>query len=355
MNFSDIQNIDGLQFMPVTQKKLPIIKGWQNLFKKHDLTNSEAIGLVCGKLSGNLEVIDIDLKYDLTGKLFDRYKRLINDANPEVLKKLVVQKTQSGGYHFIYRCTKIDGNLKLANRATIQSEKEETYQLSYQYEIDKGSSPDVAEKVAQKAKLNDNVRVLLETRGEGGYIMCFPSKNYELVYGDYYSITEISEEERETLLNVARQFNEVIKEFTPQRIDSRKGIKGLSSFEDYNDRGDVIGLLESHGWKIVNQKGSKTIFLRPGQTSSQSSGNYDHNKKWFSVFTTSTEFEPQHAYLPYAVYSILECNKDFSVASKKLYEAGFGDRQEREREINQTTSKRRYITGGTNYGVPIIG
>ena len=41
------------------------------------------------------------------------------------------------------------------------------------------------------------------------------------------------------------------------------------------------------------------------------------------------------AYLPYAVYAMLECNNNFSEASKKLYEEGYGERKEVEREVNQ--------------------
>lgn len=329
MNFSDLQQIPDLQFMPVTAKKLPIIKGWQTLFKKHNLSNSEGVGLVCGKLSGNLEVIDIDLKYDITGKLFQRYKNAIHNADETLLEKLVVQKTQSGGYHFIYRCEKIEGNLKLASRNTTDEEKKKTYEL----EIEKGATTEQAEKRAK----NDKVRVLLETRGEGGYIMCAPSKGYEIIHRDYYGIETISIDQREILHTVARQFNEVTIEARPTRFENRQRIKGLSVFDDYNNRGDVVSLLENNGWKITGQKGQKTVFLRPGQTTSQSSGNYDHSKKWFSVFTTSTEFEPQHAYLPYAVYAVLECNGDFSEASRKLYELGYGERKEVEREINSKT------------------
>jgi len=331
MNFQDLQNIEGLQFMPVMQNKQPIVKGWQTLFKKHDLGNCQAVGLVCGKLSGNLEAIDIDLKYDLTGKLFDNYKRLINESDPNLLKKLVVQKTQSGGYHFLYRCSKIEGNLKLANRETTEKEKNETYQA----EINSGKNDLDARKIASK----DKIRVLLETRGEGGYIMCFPSNGYEIVYGDYYGINQITVEERETLHNIARQFNKVIDEFKPQYKPENNSVKvkGISPFDDYNDRGDVVGLLESFGWKVVGQKGSKTVVLRAGQTSSKSSGNYDHDRKWFTVFTTSTEFEPQKAYLPYSVFAILECNGDYKEAVKRLYDLGFGERREVIQEINRKT------------------
>jgi len=329
MNFSDLQQIPDLQFMPVTSKKLPIVKGWQTLFKKHNLSDSEGVGLVCGKLSGNLEVVDIDTKYDITGKLFEKYKAAIHNVDETLLEKLVVQQTQSGGYHFIYRCEKIEGNLKLASRYTTDGEKKFTYDL----EIQKG----VTEEQAQKRAKNDKVRVLLETRGEGGYIMCAPSNGYKLIHRDYYGIEDITIEQREILHNIARQFNEVSVEARPERFENRQRIKGLSVFDDYNSRADIVSLLEQYGWKIVGNKGQKTVFLRPGQTTSQSSGNYDHSKKWFSVFTTSTEFEPQHAYLPYAVYAVLECNNDFSEASRKLYELGYGERKEVEREINYKT------------------
>lgn len=328
MNFQDLHNIEGLQFMPVMANKQPVIKGWQTLAKKHNLINCEAVGLVCGKLSGNLEVIDIDEKYSLDGKLFERYKNLIAQENKELLKKLVVQKTPSGGRHLIYRCSHIEGNLKLAQRPTTEEEKHQTY-LS---EIKNGAT----EELALKRAANDKVRVLLETRGEGGQIVCFPSKGYELVYRDYYGITEITPDEREVLINIARQFNTHVVENKPkQPLENRRGVKGLSVFDDYNDRADVVALLEKHGWKNLGYKGGKTVFLRPGQTSSASSGNYDHNKKWFSVFTTSTEFEPMTAYLPYAVYAMLECGNNYSEAAKKLYEDGYGERKEVEREVNQ--------------------
>jgi hypothetical protein len=330
MNFQDLNTIDDLQFIPVNSKKIPTVKEWQTTQKKYDLSKSVGVGIVCGRLSGGLEAIDVDLKYYLTGKLFENYKRLINEVDKTLLAKLVVQKTKSGGYHLIYRCSSISGNVKLANRPTTEQEKRETYEQTYKAELINNPDDNKAKLLADKAAKSDKVRVLLETRGEGGYIMCFPSDGYELIHRDYYGVTEISPDERETLHNIARQFNQVFEEVSVPKKTNLPKIKGLSPFDDYNRRGDVVGLLTTNGWKIVGQKGNKTVFLRPGQTSSSSSGNFDHDKNWFSVFTTSTEFEPCHAYLPYAVYAVLECNKDFSEASKKLYDLGFGDRAEKQ-------------------------
>lgn len=328
MNCHQLNDIPGLQFIPVNGMKQPIVKDWQNSTKKHDLSNVVGVGLVCGSPSGNVECLDIDTKYSLDPKLFEKYKKLVHSVNETLLNKLVVQKTRSGGYHLIYRCSQISGNLKLANRPTTEEEKAETYKKTYDAEILKSTDDDKAKKIAEKSAANDKVRVLFETRGIGGQFVCHPSEGYEFIFGDIQSISEITPEERETLHGIARQFNQVVEEIIIPKSYQKVKTKGLSSFEDYNERGDVVGLLQNNGWTVVGQKGQKTIFLRPGQTTAQSSGNYDHERKWFSVFTTSTEFEPEHAYLPYAVFAVLECNKDFSVASRKLYDMGYGDREE---------------------------
>lgn len=335
MDCQELHTIEGLQFMPVKANKQPIIKGWQTSTEKHDLSNCVAVGLVCGKLSGGLEVIDIDLKYDLTGKIYESYKRLIHEIDETLLNKILVQKTKSGGYHFIYRCSKISGNLKLANRSTTEQERKDTYQATYKLELSKSTDDEKAKMIAQKASENDKVRVLFETRGEGGQIVCFPTPGYELVFNDYYSISEITPDQRDILHGVAMQFNEVYEAFSAP-IKRTTKTSGLSPLDDYNERGDVIGLLQDHGWKMVSRKGQKTIFLRPGQTTSLTSGNFDHSKNWFSVFTTSSEFEPQKAYLPYSVFAVLECNKNYSEAAKRLYDLGFGERHEEKKEQPST-------------------
>jgi hypothetical protein len=339
-NFNELNDIEGLQFIPISTTKIPKVKNWQHSLEKHDLNIGQGVGVVCGASSNGLQVIDIDAKYDLTGVLFEQYKRLINEVNPDLLKKLVVQKTKNGGYHFIFRCSEISGNQKLANRPTTEEEKRKAYDDVYKDELKKGADDAKARKEADKAYKNDKVRVLLETREEGGYIACYPTEGYEMIYGDFFSISELTPEERETLHSIARQFNQTLpEEPSIKKTVPKAAQEGLSTFEDYNQRGDVVALLQEHGWKIVGQKGQKTIFLRPGQTTSQSSGNFDHEKNWFSVFTTSSEFEPETAYLPYAVYAYLECNKDFQLASKKLFELGYGEKL-KSKDKEKTSSTR---------------
>lgn len=292
----------GLSVIPVRENKLPIGSWKQNQEQLIDpalngnFQNADGYGIVCGKVSGNVECIDIDTKYDLSGKLFDEYKKVIQKTSPGLLKKLAVQQTPSGGYHFIYKCKTISGNLKLAQRHCL---------------------PDELEQGQKQGR-----RVLIETRGEGGYFMCYPG--YKVVYGDLSCINEITEEERSVLFSCANLFNEVIEvkepvKSEPQKVDGYE----ISPFEDYNERGDIVTLLESFGWSNVYTRNDNIHFLRPGGTQNNSA-TYHLTKKIFYVFTTSTEFDANKGYNPAQVYSILKHNGDYSSAAKALLIEGFG-------------------------------
>ncbi len=301
----------GLSIIPVKYDKKPNVISWkpfqENIPDAFQITdmfskNTFGVAIIAGSVSGNLEALDEDLKYDLTGTMHDEFVSSLNEQAPELYDKLLIQKTTSGGHHFIYRCTVVDGNLKLASRPATDEE--------------------------QQKNTHEKQKVLFETRGEGGYFVFTPTQGYEIIQGNIESIVEITPEDREILLSVARSFDQCPKEFVPPKFKQESNFTGLSPFNDYNKRGDVIGLLEKHGWTTAYTKGTKTFLKRPGNTKATQSANFDRDKNWFTVFSTSTEFEIQKAYLPYAVYAVLECNNDFSTASKQLYEAGYGDRRD---------------------------
>jgi replicative DNA helicase len=284
----------------------------------------KGVGIITGAVSGNLEVIDVDCKYDLTGSLWTELKSLIYEHLPaNTAKSLVIARTKSGGYHIYYRSPKIEGNLKLANRPTTPEEKAETYKQA----IAK-SEP---EEKAQKQSANDKVKVLLETRGEGGYVVAAPTPGYEFIQGNASQIPTIKQEEREILFTLARSFNE-LSEPEPKQNDYVKSApyvnNGLSPFDDYNQRAHIVELLEANGWKQVGRSGERIYFKRPGNTDSKTSANYHTGLKTFYVFSTSTEFENGKGYNPTGVYTLLECNGDFSLASRRLYEQGYGDRHQ---------------------------
>ena len=307
----------GFSVIPVTARKLPALKGWKE-FQSRPMTDEECeryfsncygIALLCGGKK-KVTCIDFDLKYDLSKDLFDRYKSKIPK---ELLKKMYVQKTVSGGYHFVFTCAKMEPNQKLANRRTTAYEKHQTYLENFE-------NPETRDK-ALKIALNDDRLVLIETRGEGGYFCIAPTPNYEAVHG---KIQEISEEEYDTLIEVARSFNE-IKEYTPDIRLSKYDEWELSPFEDYNQRGDMLFLMTMNGWTIdPTSRGKRIRLKRPGRTHAQSSALYDDETKIFNVFTTSSSFEINKGYNPSGVFIHLECHDDTKLAFEKLVEMGYG-------------------------------
>ncbi len=313
----------GTSVVPVSDHKIPMVE-W-DLYKKKLIPPSPVfkrawgIAIVCGKVSGGIECIDIDCKYDLTKSLYEDFKKLIEDTQRGILEKITIQSTVNGGYHFVYKCKKTEGNLKLANRDTTVEEKRKTYE--------KAISSGRDEKKAITQAEHDKVRVLIETRGEGGYFVAAPSKGYKVIYGSLESINEITEQEREVIISCAKTFNSVyeqVKQEPYEKLPSETKT-GKNPFKDFNERGDALKYLVSNGWKIVRESASKALILRPGGEGAWSA-DYHFEKKLLYVFTTSSEFEPNKAYNNSAILAKIQFNNDWSATAKHLFEIGYGEK-----------------------------
>ena len=314
----------GLSVIPTRENKRPALTGWTDLQKtplsieevdqlynrekiRPEIENAEGekvgikvfdtpkgIAIITGEVSGNLEVIDVDSKYDLTGTLWEE----LRDSIPtDLYSRLVVAQTVSGGYHIYYRAPEVAGNSKLANRPATPEEMKE----------------------------GDKVKALLETRGEGGYVIAPPTKGYQYLQGSPENIPTLTETERDRLLRIAKSFNELEEEEVTPEPTRSTDYPGLSPFEDYNDRGEVVDLLEKHGWTIVNNTKDRVHLLRPGQTDSKTSGNFHKGLRVLKVFSSSTEFNPDKGYSASQVFSLLECNGDHKLAYRELLRLGYGD------------------------------
>lgn len=318
----------GLSVIPCLNDKRPAIK-WTRYQEEipafnlmQDTYNQyNNFALICGKVSGGVEVVDVDCKYDLDGDLAGKLSSMLKKQITNFTDKVVIQKTVNKGYHLIYRCDEIEGNQKLAFRSTTEQEK--------------------LDNPKEKRK------VLIETRGEKGYILVPPSKGYEIFSGDLNNIPKITPEERQTILRACKSFseydktdvlNELRKTHEMLNTDGQKRFNTIKSpLDDYNENGDVVGLLQKHGWTVVFETKDRVALKRPGNTKTKHSAYYDKFKKWFTVFSSSTEFETEKAYLPYAVYAVLECKGDYGDAVIKLSEEGYG-----ESELVETESNREY-------------
>lgn len=296
-----------ISFLPIcSEKKTPVVKwkDYQNRLPKdqeiENWFNNNAFGLalITGKISQGLQIIDIDSKYDIVGDLFGRYTQAIAQINTKIVPKLVIQKTKSGGYHFIYRCEKILKNKKLASRPTLPNEREHK---------------------------DDKCRVLLETRGEGGYFLSSPTDGYEIIQGSYEDIPRLTEEEQDIIIQVACSFNDFALEPLNMKTD------GLTSFDHFDEQirpDEVLSMLGKYDWKVLGNGGKSGSYnlIRPGKNNGISATwNYVPNRLY--VFTSSTVFESGKIYKPSAIYSILEHNGDYSAAALALSKMGYGDKE----------------------------
>jgi replicative DNA helicase len=288
-----------LSVIPTKEDKLPALLSWKpyqtSKIKEEEIdslftgANVKGLAIICGAISGGLEVIDVDTKHDTTGSLWEELKALIEDNLQDVYSRLVIAQTRSGGYHIYYRCNTIAGNLKLATKL--------------------------------------NKEVLIETRGEGGYVIAPPTTAYKYIQGEPVNIPTITTEEREILFSITKSFNELQDEKPKVNTTSATpyNATGLSPFEDYNQRGDIVAVLEAKGWRIVSQKGQRINLLRPGSTDSKTSGNFHTGLRVLRVFSSSTEFNPDKGYSSSQVFSLLECNGDNKIAYRRLLELGYGE------------------------------
>lgn len=280
----------GLSVIPCLPDKKPAIS-WKE-FQNRIMTIEEAkilfqsskkIGLICGAVSGNVECIDVDLKYDKTG---DLYERLTAGIPADIFSKFVIQKTVSGGYHFWYRCEKIDGNLKLA--------------------------------------VNDDKTVLIETRGEGGFAIVYPSQGYKMVHGVFSDIQTITAEERETVLNICRSFNQlsmpVIQTTKPTSAPTETD--NITPWDDFNNQHSPLDILTGYGWLIIKNNGAHVEVGRPDDKEKKKSGICTPHAAY--IHSTSTPLPTEQNLSSFMIYAWYEHNGDIKKAAKDLSEKGYG-------------------------------
>ena len=268
---------NGYSVLPVSLKtKKPQLESWKEyqyrIMKEEEILehfngNTEAIAIVCGEISGNTEVLDIDNK---AGTAKDNYAEFRKNPLVSALFEkydFPVEKTQSGGFHILYRCDTITGSRKLA----------------------KDFLPGT-----------DKTTDIFETKGEGGYFICDPSPGYKVIEGSLLNIPKITPRERLNLIKVAMSFDKVGK------ADAAKASSGLQEGEGkplskaelyYNENGleHFTSVLSEAGWQESDTQPrdeDKVYYTRPGKGTDKGHSATLHNKlKVFHVFSDAGEFD----------------------------------------------------------------
>ena len=259
--------------------------------------------VLAGSVSGNLEMLD----FDHGGQWFDPWADAVAMELDGLLQRLVIETSQSGGRHVIYRCGElVSGNRKLAQRL-IPAERGEAGVV------------DGKPYVPRNAGDRDEVTcTLIETRGEGGLFLCAPTPGYELCQGSLTALPVLNPTERAILLEAACALNEAIPLPEPSPAlgngSSRPG-------DDFNERGDLRALLRRHGWTRI-RSGENEHWRRPGKQLGCSATLKANTLFVFS--SNAAPFQPDRAYSPFAAYALLEHGGDFPAAAAALRAEGYG-------------------------------
>jgi len=168
-----VLHASGISAVPVNTEKIPLVK-WKKYITELPTTAelerwfSKGAGIAL--VAGRVQCLDFDEKY--SAGIFQRYcKRAEEVGLDQIIGGLCLQKTPTGGFHFVWQCDGAQiGNTKLASKV--------------------------------------NKETMIETRGDGGYFLIAPSDKYAMVAGDWSSIPVIGEDDRDAMLNLARTFDE---------------------------------------------------------------------------------------------------------------------------------------------------
>lgn len=300
--------IAGLQTIP-TYNKAPSGVGetnYLNEYKDSDFIDqyfvgAKQMGVVCGEVSGNLVCFDFDQHGETQNVLptFDAFiadpvvKHLINT------KQAALYSSQSGGRHLYVR--------------TPETERP---------------------KVLSKYTTGD---VMIELRGQGQYMICWPSPGYEHIGGaELIMVNEIDDEAFLHMIELAISFSEIpIEQNTSEREDVERkwGEKWDVNTPDgkYNiEEGQTAyRLLMDAGWTEIEhrRRGNLRYLTRPGKDPREGiSATWGYRKNMLYVFSSSVgDFPIPHnnigkAFNPFDILVRYEYQGDWRKAKDSLRE-----------------------------------
>lgn len=289
-------------------------------------TQQLGIAVVCGKVSGNLEMTELEGRATADPKWLDDLYAAFDGSDglpgwpswfDDMWAHGYVEITPSGGLHFLYRIVdhEVPGNTKIARR------------------------PATAEELADNR--DDKVKVLAETRGEGGYVIVAPTGGtvhptggaWEVQVGRIGEVPTITWDQRNLLHKVIRRVLDQMPKEEPRERQVRPVLASGSAArpgDDFNERADWADILEPHGWTVHHMGGGTTYWTRPGKskrdghsatTGHAGTGAQDR----LYVMSSATEFDTDQPLTKFYVYTHYNHGGDLAKATKALAAHGYGD------------------------------
>lgn len=291
----------GAQPWPVKHNgtKAPRLGGWSVEELPERLTEAETLemfetsdtglGVLCGKVSGNLELFEFEGRFVNSDGYNEFLSRCQDEGLGELLAKLQAgyeAVSPTGGIHLMFRTEgPALGNTHLARR------------------------PSTPEELAYKPDMT--TQVLIETRGEGGFAVFMGSNGkvhpsggaWRRKDGGPTTIATITIEERAALYELASSFDEM------PEVQPHLGLPGGGGDDDsdlveyiINEIGVAVLLTEDGFHSPFTKRNGRTEWTRPGKES-RGGGSLEqfpdggcnvytttHNEAWSAAMLTGSAF-----------------------------------------------------------------
>ncbi|MGW3024806.1 bifunctional DNA primase/polymerase [Streptomyces sp. NPDC001221] len=307
------------------------------------------IGIVTGAVSGNVELIEFEGLAVREG-LLDEVTELAHNSGLGDLWGAVTtgwaDQSPSGGVHYkvVVKGRPAAANKKLARRLAHEDEY----------------TPEERQRVAEKPNTKI-VRVLIETRGEGGFVVIAPSHGpvhpsgqpYVRLAGGPTTMAVVEAEDMEALYALCQAMDAMPTEEKaktaprPKRELPAGTVRPGDDFENKADWPEIIG----DEFEPIFTRGQTTYWRRKGKNRgiSATTGHAADRDRLY-VFSTSTAFEAETPYDKFAAYTLLTQGSTNSEAFKRAAAAlrgkGYGSEPPR-RRLNIVPSQTHFSDGSS--------
>jgi hypothetical protein len=346
----------GLCVLPIKAdgSKAPAVK-WTP-YKVHRSTPAEhdqwfdgdrprGIAVVYGAVSGAVELIEFEGLAIREGLLTEVSEIMEASGLSEPWAAILngwVTESPSGGRHYRVR---LDGapvppNRKLASRLALEDE------------YDDEERQRVAEKPGTKI-----IRVLIETRGEGGYGLVEPSSGavhasgrpYVRVAGSPATIPVLDGDTMGAIRDICRMVDQLPKPETPKtapRPQQPLPDGGLRPGEDYEARTDWAEILRGT-FRPLLTRGTTTYWgWADGVGGVKATTGRDPERDRLYVFATGSEFTSDVPYTKFGAYALINHGGDHKAAASALRRQGYGTPTPR-RRLNAVPSQTQHFSDGS--------
>ena len=286
----------------VFRERRPTEQEVSKWFRAPNVWYHPGLAVLGGEISGGLEIIDFD-----SWDILLEWLAIAEKNCPALIPKVVWVRSPRPGMHGYFRSDQCEGSQKLAQRLLTGTKQD--------------------------------VKTLIETKGEGGYVLAPPSPGachplggeYRFVTGrDLTQIQKLSRRERAALLDSARSLNT----YEPPTRRPPANMSGRAANCYHGRPGDAFNadanwpdILNPHGWTYLGE-GSDGVQLwsRPGKGDGTSATTNFAGADLLHVFSANAApFEPGRSYSKFHAYALLEHGGNFRSAARKLEREGYGD------------------------------